>query len=274
MYTAAGLTGAGYALLKKGTDVYQNGLNQLTAAYRLAAAAGLRYDVRALTLQHGETDAGATDYASFLFEWRADLDADIKAISGQTEDVVMIVSQVNIAAPYDSSLAILQVMDQDARFIVSHPNYATGDFNIHRTNKGQLMSGGYFAKTYRKIVVEGQAWRPLVPASVAQADEQTIDVTFHVPIPPLTWDTDRIPAQTANGFECADAQGDVPISDVAIVAPDRVRLALGRALAPGVRTVGYALAAQKGNLRDSDPEQSYAGEALFNYALRFQLTVP
>ena len=49
----------------------------------------------AVTVVHGECDSGNSNYESDLVQLFTDYDADIKAITGQTDTVQMLVSQQN-----------------------------------------------------------------------------------------------------------------------------------------------------------------------------------
>ncbi|MFP6685385.1 MAG: hypothetical protein VB934_11755 [Polyangiaceae bacterium] len=135
-----------YAGLKKGTEVYNNGLAQVTAAYELAQDNGQSYTVRAVTTVHGESDhtAGIMVYAANLVEWQSDLQADIQAITSQTEPVPMFQSQISNWARLGGATSVIpsaQLAASEANpeaIIVVGPKYALpyATDGVHLTNHG------------------------------------------------------------------------------------------------------------------------------------------
>ena len=119
-----------------------------------------------------------------------------------------------------------------------------------------------------------------------------ITVTFHVPVPPLVWDTAlAAPHQSAfpewsqgRGFELRNGTTRLQISSVAI-SGDTVQITSAADLPASGVVVGYAFTADGvirsggtahwGLLRDSDPfVGSVTGAAQPNYAIAFELAVP
>ena len=74
---------------------YQGTLIETQPITRLAKAAGKTYGVAALTVTHGETDCGDTSYETQLYGLLQNYDTDIAAITGQTQNILMILSQQN-----------------------------------------------------------------------------------------------------------------------------------------------------------------------------------
>src|SRR5579883_221984 len=74
---------------------YAATLLEATAITSLAQAAGKTYGVGAIIVTHGECDAGNTSYESQLYQLWSDYNTDIPAITGQTQKILMIVSQQN-----------------------------------------------------------------------------------------------------------------------------------------------------------------------------------
>src|SRR5262249_1769099 len=71
---------------------YQATLLETQAITSLARAANKTYGVGAIIVTHGECDAGNTNYESGLYQLWSDYNADIPAITGQTQKILMIVS--------------------------------------------------------------------------------------------------------------------------------------------------------------------------------------
>jgi hypothetical protein len=142
-------------------------------------------------------------------------------------------------------------------------------------------------------VILGKDWRPLEPTGVARSGN-TFTVHYHVPVPPLVWDTNlESPHQSiaewkgGKGFEVIRASDErVAIASVAISGTDVV-VTCASDPGPGAR-VGYAMMGEKkrmatpfpgtfrwGLLRDSDPfVGSVTGQAQPDYSVAFELSVP
>ncbi len=78
-----------------GARAYAATLFEVAAIARLAAAAGKTYGLGAITLIHGEADAGNLNYANDIFQLYSDYNADLPALTGQTASIPMLVSQQN-----------------------------------------------------------------------------------------------------------------------------------------------------------------------------------
>ena len=98
----------------------------------------------------------------------------------------------------------------------------------------------------------GHDWQPLQPTS-ASVSGNVITVKFHVPVPPLAWDTvlpaphgTMIPDWAAGkGFELRAAGVRQSIASVEIVGDDTVKITAGTTCRAEV-TVGYAATAEGG----------------------------
>ena len=99
VFSAHGVTGAPYAMLKRGTIPYRNSIATVTRVKAILDRMGISDMVRAVTVTHGETDsmfgASAADYEADLVQWRNDYDADLRAITGQREPVMLFTDQMN-----------------------------------------------------------------------------------------------------------------------------------------------------------------------------------
>jgi hypothetical protein len=276
---------------------YAATLMETRAITRLAKAQGKTYAVAALIVTHGESDANNASYGSQLHQLWADYDADISAITGQTQKLLMIVSQQNSVE--DVSAATLAQwrlgVEHSAHVVCSGPKYQypydEAD-NVHLETAGYELLGEKYGQVYFERVVMGRAWQPLQPTRVERSGA-LVTVHFHVPFPPLVWDTTfQLPHQDSfewkqgRGFEVRSSSGRETIRS-AVIAGDTVQLTLENPNARDLH-VGYALTAGKkpmsspfvgtsrwGLLRDSDP---FRGQTTHqpqpNYALAFELAVP
>lgn len=282
---------------------FAEGMMQVADAKAFAAAAGVHHVVRAVTAIHGESDhddrqfpLDRTDgtpgqiasYAEALIEWQRDYETSIRAVTGQSEPVPLLISQM--ANWNDTAHSEIPSRQLDAhvraagKVVVIGPTYQLpyAPDCIHFTNDGERQLGEYFAKAYQHVV-SGGVWEPVRPKQVTAAGN-VVTVRFFVPKPPLVLDTTRVSDPGSFGFEVADAAGAaVAITKVALAGPDAVTITLDAVVTTGAR-VRYASTARpqtcpgpqtgpRGNLRDSDASASNNGYALFNWGVQFDAAV-
>ncbi len=293
-----GIGGQPYSALKKGgtTACYANGMAQAKAGHDLSVAAGKSYVIRAVTNVHGESDHIAlnTAYEANLLEWQADYETDAKALTGQTEGVPMLHSQISSWTRFANSTTSAIPAAQLAAHVHSGgkvvlvgakyhlPYVADG---VHLTTEGYQHMGEDYAKVYRRVILEGKAWEPVRPKTVTRAGA-VVTVTMHVPAPPLVLDTTLVTDPGKFGFEWADDGPSTPtVTSVALSGDDTVVVTLSAAptaanprLRYAYTGTGGALAGPttgpRGNLRDSDATPSRNGYKLYNWAVHFEVAAP
>lgn len=295
LVSAHGVGGTPYSGLKKGTAPYTRGMAQLQAGFDLAKAANKSYVVRAVTNVHGESDhvQGNVAYQADLEQWQADYEADVKAVTGQTEPVPMFQSQVSSWTKYGQATSLIPGAQLAAhvakpgRIVLVGPKYhlAYVADGVHLTNEGYRHMGEDYAKAYRRVVLEGKPWEPVRPKTITRAGN-VVTVVFHVPSPPLALDTQAVTDPGSFGFEIADDGATPPtITTVTLVAPDTVRITLSAAPTGANRRLRYAFTGTagakggattgpRGNLRDSDPTVSRHGYPLYNWCIHFDEPLP
>lgn len=285
-----------YAQLKKGTAPYANGLAQAKAGHEAAMALGKNHVVRMVTVVHGESDDYDHDenYQAEIREWQADYEADVKAITGQTEPIPMLHSQLSsfVKTNLTSNLPIAQLAEHVAsngKTVLLGPKYhlSYGIDGVHLTNDGYRRMGEEYAKAYKKIVIDGQKWEPTRPDTVTR-NGNVVTVKFIVPVPPLVLDENLVKNPGAAGFEFAQTGGNSPtITNVRIASPDTVQITLSDEPTGSNKRLRYAYTASaigvsagpvtgpRGNLRDSDPTISRTGGApLYNWCVHFDEPMP
>jgi hypothetical protein len=170
--------------------------------------------------------------------------------------------------------------------------YAYVSDNIHLTNPEYERLGEKYAEVMVRRVVLGEAWQPLEPTTVERSAARVITVHFHVPSPPLAWDTTLpMPHQSAftewaqgRGFEVRNGTTRIAIGSVAI-ASDTVQITTATDLPAAGVVVGYASTADGtirpngtvrwGQLHDTDPfVGSLTRAAQANYCVAFEMNVP
>jgi hypothetical protein len=290
-----GIGGTAYVGLKKGTVAFTAGINQVLDAKAIATAAGESYVVRVVTNVHGESDHVAMNatYAQDLAEWQSDYETDVKAITGQTEPIPMLHTQMSSWTKYGQATSTIPLQQLEAsvvsngKIVLVGPKYNIeyAPDGVHLTAAGYRHMGEYYAKVYRRVVLEGRRWEPLRPLSATLVGDE-IRVKFAVPVPPLVLDTTAVTDPGNKGFEYGDDSATPPtITSVTLDGADTVRVKLSAAPVGGGKTIRYAMTGAagarggattgpRGNLRDSDASRSRPGNKLENWAVHFALALP
>jgi hypothetical protein len=286
-----------------GGRAYAATLFEVAAIARLAMAQGKSYGVGAVTIIHGEADAGNINYASDLFRLISDYDADLLPLTGQTARILLLVSQQNSVPSSLNQVAVSAVQQWKAG--VDHPSdivcvgpkyqysYARDTVDhIHMGAAEYEKVGEKMGQVYFERVVLGHDWQPLQPIG-GEVSGNVITLHFHVPVPPLVFDDTVPPPHTAivewangRGFEVSAAGPAQTIDAVEIVGPDTVKITCRSDLTGRAVTVGYAATSDGrfrpdggtwrwGQLKDSDPfVGSMSHTAQPNWAVTFQMSLP
>lgn len=144
-------------------------------------------------------------------------------------------------------------------------------------------------------MILGKDWQPLEPISVEHKGN-TLTIRFHVPSPPLAWETTFQPPHQSvdewkqgKGFEISTSAGGKVTINSAEISGDSVIITCASDPGPGAR-VGYAMTADGRNvrmmtpypgtfrwgmLRDSDSFKGINSKKVQpNYCVAFELTAP
>jgi hypothetical protein len=278
---------------------YEATLMETRAVKRLADADGKSYGVGAVIVTHGECDAGNSGYEAQLYQLWSDYAADLSEITGQRQKPLMIVSQQNSVNDRSAStIAAWKIgVDHPTEVVCSGPKYQYpyASDGVHLGTEGYERLGEKYGQVYYERVVLGHDWQPLQPTSIERTSARDITVHFHVPVPPLVWDTTFTPPhaetpewQNGKGFELRGPSGKLAIASVAIEC-DSVKITAAADLPATGVFIGYALSGYMttmlsapfygtfrwGLLRDSDPFVGRMTEAPQpNYGVAFELPVP
>jgi hypothetical protein len=250
--------------------------------YGLANAQGLgkSYAVDVVYWSQGEADttggvARAT-HAAMLQQLYTDLNTDIKAITGQSHDIKMIGYQCTIFSQTgtpDIALAQLDAAIAQPNIILCVPIYAITHLasnNAHLTGRGYSSLGAYYGYCDKRVVVDGETWQMFIPTRVSRQGV-VLDIEFPDTGFPLVIDDTLFPTMPNAGFSAVDgASVNNPITSVAVVGPNRVRVVLTNAVA-GTLRYGFGTS-WGGNLRDSNPLdiQTARRKSLFAPCLIFE----
>ncbi|WP_019204866.1 sialate O-acetylesterase, partial [Acinetobacter baumannii] len=251
--------------LEKGADWYNFFIEHVSEAKRLN---GEDYKVQVVCWVQGENDAESSVQTSYevyrqkLLKLQSDASADIKAITGQTDEVKFITYQMSYAARTWEKQALVQLhlCQQSDKFLMATPMYHMpyAIDNIHLTNVGYKWLSAYFGRAYKQLVVDNR--KPdFINPKVAQLIGDEIHINFDVPKVPLVLDTTTLALTTDHGFKVLVNGSKATISNIAtqedkvilkISEPPtgevKVRYALDY-LGTGINLTGGA----SGNLRDS-----------------------
>ncbi|YP_009949058.1 tail fiber protein [Acinetobacter phage SWH-Ab-1] len=283
----------GYSIdqLEKGTEWYNFFIKHVTEAKRLNA--GQDYKVQVVCWVQGENDAVSSKqttydvYKAKLRQLQIDAEADIKAITGQTEPVRFITYQMTYASKtwWYMAKAQLDLCAEDDKFLMATPMYMfpyAAD-NIHLTALGYKWCSGYFGRAYKRYVQDGVVPEYIRPIS-ATVKGRTVAVKFQVPRLPLKWDTNWLKPTTDYGFAVKDGNTQMGIVPNSLrISGDTVFMELTTTPTGKVK-VRYALdylgaglniqAAASGNLCDSTKDTMNINGTeypLFHLAPHFEL---
>lgn len=264
--SAAGHGGYRIDQLEKGSTWYGTLLNHITQAH----AAHNGYALHAIYWLQGENDVAAgTSYATYrakLAQLQADIEADAKAITGQTGPVFMITYQLSYGAAShpDIALAQLDLCQTHDRFYLATPLYPIphdGDY-VHLDDGAASKRAGVFCgRVYKHLVIDktqGQ-W---INCKAATLRGQVVTVKFDVPVEPLVLDTETLSPTADFGFKVTADGSDQAISAIA-ASGNEVTITLA-AVPSGALELRYGLDhlavgltitnGASGNLRDSAPD--------------------
>lgn len=309
-----------YNLQRGHYSPFAQGMAEVQSAKDLATAANRTYVVRAVGAIHGESDHYAyvdnhsefplpgtdgtagkiKDYTDALVEWQQDYETSIKAITGQAQNVPLLISGVSGWTTTRESALVQMQLDAHIRapgkVLYVTPSYPMAVRNdcLHYSAKGERWLGEYFAKVYARVVFGGETWEPVRPKTITRAGN-VVTVEYFVPTPPLVLDTTRVSKAEDYGFDFWDNGARVAISSVVVSGPSTVTITLGAAPSgtnmrlkyaqnqpidkPGHSTgcIGNGLewaGGARGNLRDSDDAPSLWDNDLFNWGANFDVAVP
>jgi|HubBroStandDraft_3_1064219.scaffolds.fasta_scaffold01651_5 hypothetical protein len=228
---AASSTGVGaepIVNLDKGgvTGAYEAGICELRTILALATGT---VGVEAVIWTQGEADTGyapsfETTYEAALVTLQGHYQADVPALTGQSGNVVLVLSQQNSSGYYSvpefnsSGQAQLKSIGKTGMYVSGAKYQYT-----YYTNNPHLINGAEYRKMGEKYaealwnITNGSGWLPLYPTSVATNSSTQYTVNFNVPDPPLVFDVSLSPPHTsgvlsnvwagAEGFEAYDEPG-------------------------------------------------------------------
>lgn len=279
---ASGAAVGGYSItqLTQGSWPYLNLLYQVQSGFDLSTAAGLTHKVPAIVFIQGEADQNDTTWHTKLVALVNDLNADIKAITGQTEDIVVVIEQMNrpiwsVAEEVDLSILRANHL-AGGRIYVQSPRYHIAMSN-HYYPHGKRWRGCHIGEALVSILGAHEEFECVRVKDYAVSGSDLF-LRFHVPAKPLVFATSENVTELISlyGFEASG------LTAVSIAHDDLIRLTNSGSWSG--KTLKYArqagLGAQKGNLADSAGTVAIYNNAaaqpypLRNWCAAFELTLP
>ena len=232
--------GKSYNGLKKGSIAYGNSIRAVHHAKAICDRLGWNYVVYAVAVVHGEADlsggVSADTYKGYLNQWQSDYDADIKAITGQAQDVQMFVSQTAAASAYNMSVSpvpngvfLASIDNSNIHLVAPQYCFPLTYASVHMNNYGYRALGEIFGYHIGRRF-NGSFNTCLYPIK-SEISGTKITLTFNNnDIINLVYDGLNV-AEVSDGywgFELIDSGSNATISNVAIVN-NKVEITLSEA---------------------------------------------
>lgn len=264
---------------QNGGGYYRTSIDDARRAVAQAKTQGQNFRIGALVWMQGEANGGPNGgivpsrwkeelprpagqewYRDRLIAYRKEWSDDLRAITGQSGEIPLFTYQTL----GNAGEAQLMAADADPNIFMVGPHYmvpsainsrrgGTYGAAIHLSADGQRWYGEQVAKVVRRVLQEGEKWKPLRPRRAwIDAARDSIIVEFIVPRPPLVLDESFLPREQSEvntGFTSLDGfqvrgvtAGAPPIARVEIIGPNLVRIHMAGPLKQGVDyTLTYGL---------------------------------
>ncbi|WP_152219708.1 hypothetical protein [Pseudomonas sp. SCB32] len=268
-----GVAGRSVEQLSKGAspELFKRLLQAAQGVKQIATTEGVTYCVPAILWMQGENNyggAGGSDATKDGYKaklkaqaaiWKADI---AQGVAGQSNPPAVVTYQTGASYTVDTNdlaigMAQWELAKEERNWFLATPIYPYTDKGGHLDANGYRWVGMQLGKVLHRVVTLGQQWKPLSPRRATVSGREIL-VDFHVPCPPLVFDTPYVQLTATSyaekGFRILDDSGVVPVSAVELAASTIVRIRLGRDTSGAVRVQYGTKAATdgNGNLRDSD----------------------
>lgn len=271
--SAPGAGGTAIAGLDTGSAPFNRFVADVQAGYDLSQAEQKSFKVGAFFWTQGESDyinsTPKATYKSLFVALRNDLEVAVQGISGQAEPLACISYQTQGHAIYGFAgnpyiaVAQLEVSRENANHYVACPLYWSTQ-SVHQSAANYKRLGAYYGLAYKRIVIDGEDWKPVQPEQVDQQGT-VIYLRFNVPTGKLVIDNAFRAAQPSSGFSVVDSVGTtVAISSVEITGLDTVKIVTATSATGGRVRYGFG---SGGNLRDTQGDTIVFDPAGLNFPL-------
>ena len=203
--------------LKKDSSPYNKFIEEINCAYQNAQEKGWDFNIPAVCWMQGESDIAdypETDYKASLKQMYQDLNADIKNITHQPNDIRFICYQTNVVTKgkrykpnhfngteAQTPQAQMELIRDDSVFWASGPMYPYSYVNesLHPDGISQKRFGYLVAESALDLLHHKKRFIGVVPLKTEIKDNE-IRILFNVPCPPLCFDTVFVKKVSNYGF--------------------------------------------------------------------------
>jgi hypothetical protein len=263
---AWGVSGNSITTMEKGTDAYNVMLEAVTKAKEFSYKTGKTFGVRGMNWYHGEADSGQTYqwYYDKLNQLFIDVNTDVKAITGQSEDIQFFTYQTSawldrLHPHINIQEAQVQVSKDNANVHLAGAMYqfAYND-TFHPSDRAVI--GMQTGVAIKRVIYDNKEWKGFTPIShqvITDGTNYYIHLKFDVPVKPCRFDVSGDAwhnprgKEVNYGFEVLSGGVEKQIAEPFIVKGDTVVLTLSED--PSGMTIRYAVNGHEGggNLCDS-----------------------
>lgn len=279
---------------------YDDIITAVTQNVFYARKQGWNYKVRTGILRHGEANGNIPGYAAELSALISELNADIMAITGQTEEPVWVGGMYSSFrdTSWNSIRGLLEAHEA-GYFRLTTPDYwqaGIGGFaldNQHHSGEGYTWDGEIDASVIDRIVIQGDtSYDPIVRPILVSRSGADITITFNVPVGALALATPTNVTDPGNyGFTYTDDSSPPAVSSVNLLGSNQVVVSLASTPTGANKKIRYAwggyttafgatnpdgyVASEmaRGCLRDSATRTAYDGTPLYNWCVHFEKDV-
>lgn len=203
--------------LMKDSSPYNKFIEEINCAYKKAQEKGWDFYIPAVCWMQGESDIAdypETDYKTSLKQIYQDLNADIKSITHQSNDIRFICYQTNVVTKgkrykpnhfngieAQTPQAQMELIRDDSIFWASGPMYPYSYVkeSLHPDGMSQKRFGYLVAESVLDLLHHEKRFIGVVPVKTEIKDNE-IRLLFNVPSPPLCFDTISVKKVSNYGF--------------------------------------------------------------------------
>lgn len=219
--------------LMKPADPYNKFIEEIAYAQKKATERGWSFYIPAVCWMQGESDIAEypnTDYKALFHQMYANLNTDIKNVTHQKEDIRIICYQssaITKGGQYKQNnyyatepitpTAQMELIREDTRIWASGPTYPYNFVReaLHIDAIGQKSMGYLAAKSAMGIIRHQSRNIGLMPRDISVSGNQ-IQILFHVPCPPLCFDTITVRKADNYGFNVINKNNEDIISSISL----------------------------------------------------------
>lgn len=265
--TSVGTSGMSIEQLSKESEttvLYQDFLSALNTAMRNMRKENSTVECPAIFWMQGEfnydpnPDKGLypgvpnttskNGYKELLIKLKNNMQDDVVRKYGQSYRPVLITYQTGAQYVRDSlsiSMAQVEAANEYDDIYCAGPVYQMPDRGGHLDPNGYRWYGEMLGKVYQQVVVEKKDFKPLQPVLIKRGNKANqVIVKYHVPCPPLKFDTNLLPEIQNYGFAvytgAYNSKQREVISSVEITAADEVTITCNNSLAGKELHIMYA----------------------------------